>query len=428
MPVRRPRDSPPPVSEVLTRRPGWPDEDLVPAARRAADIDWAWPGRQQWTEQAPSDTARAGRREHDQDAPRRVRGGPVWPGGTSAGPTRSGHDRHGSACPRRTGSRSTDPGADEPVWPTEEPPASEEEHRVALPRARQAIPPPRKSISTDMGGAAPTGRARNDAVLHALPDTQATGLRKFDLGNVPASVTPPRSWRRAAWFAVGTSAAVVLGLAFAAAELIGRPVSDNTVIDALPEYPTGPITLEKLPDNKPVTEAPLSGKPAPSSHGRSPAAGPGPASQRVPPPQDVVPVDTTAGAAPDVHTDAGPPSNTTLSGPTRTTVGPAPITPTDPQAMGDRTEAYFRLVTDNPEAAHAMTAGGMAAEGVEGIRARYGNVRRIEVQDIVIDRNLAITTSTVRIVRADGSETVEHRRLTYTWGGNPKITDDSVAQ
>jgi hypothetical protein len=433
VPMRRPSDSVQPVSEVLTRRPGWPEESLIPAARRAADIEWAWPGQQQWRpEQAPVETPRPGC--GDQEAPEQVRG-LVWPGGTSAGPARSGRETPGSAAPRRTtsavGSRSTDSGAGEPVWPAEEPPASEEDRPVpaALPRARQATPPKRKSISTDMGGGAVrVGRARNEAVHYALPDTQVTGLRKFDLGNVPASVTPPRSWRRAAWFAVGTSAAVVLGLAVAAAELIGRPVSDNTIIDALPEYPTGPITFEKLPDSTPLTNAPLSGKPTPESHGRSPAAGPGPASQQVPLPRDMVPVGTTPGATPEVQNDNGPPGITTLNGPTRTTVGPAPITPTDPQAMGDRTEEYFRMVTTNPEAAHAMTTGGMAVEGVEGIRARYGNVRRIEVRDIVIDRNLAITTSTVRVVRADGSETVERRRLTFTWGGNPKITDDSAAQ
>ncbi len=68
-------------------------------------------------------------------------------------------------------------------------------------------------VSADMVlDTVPLGGAR----VYALPEAPATGLRKFDLGNVPASVTPPRSWRRAAWFAVGTSAAVVLGLTVAA--------------------------------------------------------------------------------------------------------------------------------------------------------------------------------------------------------------------
>jgi len=102
--------------------------------------------------------------------------------------------------------------------------------------------------------------------------------------------------------------------------------------------------------------------------------------------------------------------------------------PTDPQAMGDRTEQYFELVTTDPAAAHEMTTGGMAREGQEGIEARYGNVRRVEVQDITIDRDQAITTSTVKIVREDGTTTIEHRQLTFTWGGDPKITDDMTTQ
>ncbi|MCA1655277.1 MAG: hypothetical protein LC635_02215, partial [Pseudonocardiaceae bacterium] len=121
----------------------------------------------------------------------------------------------------------------------------------------------RRTISSDMVlDTVPMGRVRHrrldtgplsSAIVYALPDT-ASGLRKFDLGTVPASVTPPRSWRRAAWFAVGTSAAVVLGLAVASAELMGRPV-EGPMIDALPAYPTGPLTLEKLPNQQTTTDS-----------------------------------------------------------------------------------------------------------------------------------------------------------------------------
>jgi len=107
-------------------------------------------------------------------------------------------------------------------------------------------------------------------------------------------------------------------------------------------------------------------------------------------------------------------------------VGPAPVTPTNPQRMGDVTEAYYAMVTDNPEAAHELTTGGMAREGAEGIEARYAGVERVEVQDITIDRNQAITTSTVKLVHEDGTETIEQRQLTFTWGGDPKITDEAT--
>jgi hypothetical protein len=294
--------------------------------------------------------------------------------------------------------------------------------------------PQRRTVSADMVlDTVPMGRVRHrrsdsgplsSAIVYALPDTSPRGLRTFDLGTVPASVTPPRSWRRAAWFAVGTSAAVVLGLAVASAELMGRPV-DGSFIDALPAYPSGPMTLEKLPNQQTTTDAPTSGH---TSKGRPPSSGSRPA----PTGQSVPPRDTVAGNTSDPETggsaddDAITTAATTPVEPTRVTVGEAPVTPTNPQAMGDRTEEYFKLVTSDPAAAHAMTTGGMAREGTEGIEARYGDVERVEVQDVTIDRGQGVTTSTVKVVHEDGTETIEKRTLTFTWGADPKITDDTV--
>src|SRR3954447_24713372 len=48
--------------------------------------------------------------------------------------------------------------------------------------------------------------------IDPLLDTDPVGLRKFDIGTVPASVTPPRTWRRAAWFSVGSSVAALVAL------------------------------------------------------------------------------------------------------------------------------------------------------------------------------------------------------------------------
>lgn len=258
--------------------------------------------------------------------------------------------------------------------------------------------------------------AAADAVVYALPESVPTGLRKFDLGTVPASVTPPRSWRRAAWFAVGTSTLVISGLAAAAVGLMSAP-APSSQIDALPAYPTEQIQIDQLP-----AEASSSAAEAAASSAREKSE------------QSTTLADTAIGtsAAPEPGTspsEPGTPSGETTSpvAPMRSTVGETPVTPTNPQAMGDRTEAFYELVTENPQAAHEMTAGGMRAEGAEGIEARYGGVERIEVQEIVIDRSQAITTSTVKIVHADGTETVETRRLTFTWGGDPKISDESAS-
>jgi hypothetical protein len=299
--------------------------------------------------------------------------------------------------------------------------------------ARHAVDPAhpkRRTISADMVlDTVPMGRVRHrradalsSAIVYALPDTPPSGLRKFDLGTVPASVTPPRSWRRAAWFAVGTSAAVVLGLAVASAELMGRPV-DGSYIDALPAYPSGPMTLAKLP-NQQTTVTPGTSH---TNKRRPPASQSRPVSTaQSDPPRDTVMGNTTDSQSGTSVSSEGGSTTTTPAEPTRMTVGEAPVTPTDPQAMGDRTEEYFKLVTSDPAAAHAMTTGGMAREGEEGIAARYGGAERVEVQDITIDRGQGVTTSTVKVIHEDGSETIEERRLTFTWGDDPKITEDTV--
>jgi hypothetical protein len=271
----------------------------------------------------------------------------------------------------------------------------------------------------------------SSAVVFALPETPATGLRTFDLGTVPASVTPPRSWRRAAWFAVGTSAAVVLGLAVATTEFMGRPVDDGAMIDALPAYPTGPLTLAELPADDETTSDTTSTDRPTTSRTPSTSAKPSSSSDATEnPPRDTV-IGGTSGdetvsptEPPSEDTTAPPP--TAAAEPLRTTVGPAPVTPTDPQKMGDRTEQYFALVTTDPAAAHELTTGGMAREGETGIEARYGEVERIEVQDITIDRNKAVTTSRVKVIRKDGTATFEERQLTFTWGGDPKIAADAT--
>jgi hypothetical protein len=267
------------------------------------------------------------------------------------------------------------------------------------------------------------------AVAYALPDTDTPprGLRKFDLGSVPASVTPPRSWRRAAWFAVGTSAAVVCGLAAVAVRFVGSPAAPDT-IDALPAFPTQ--QLGDLPVDQTATAAETS-RSRPTS--RTPGAGPDTTRRTGGAPRP----DSSGDSAPGSPEQDGTMGTTGTTGtpgtasgneagsPSRTTVGPAPVTPTNPAAMGDRTEQYFALVTEDPQAANDLCTGGMAREGADGIVARYAGVARVEVQDITIDRNQAVTTSTVRIVREDGTATVEERQLTFTWGGDPKISDDA---
>lgn len=260
-----------------------------------------------------------------------------------------------------------------------------------------------------------------DAVANAYPQTPPTGLRKFDLGSIPASVTPPRTWRRAAAFAVVTSVAVVLGLMVAAIALVGPPRSGEQ-IEALPGYPTQPLLLTELPnaggENAPATTT--TSQPATSTTTRRADRTPRRPAKPAGSPQAPAP----GAAAPDGAAPAPGPGS-----PTRTTLPAAPVRPptTDAEKMGDNTELYFHQVTENPQAAVAMTTGPMRSEGEEGIEQRYGDVERIEVERITIDPNWSTTRSTLKIVKKDGTVITEERQLTFSYGADPKISSDGAA-
>ncbi|MGB3440279.1 MAG: hypothetical protein WBA97_16150 [Actinophytocola sp.] len=336
---------------------------------------------------------------------------------------------------------------DQPVWPVDPPQEPETTDAPAWPPSREpayamaaaernATPPDMLADTVPMAWYdEPEAGSPSGAMTYPLTESPLTGLGTFDLGTVPASVTPPRSWRKAAWFAVGTSAAVALGLTVATSELMGRPVDDGRLIDALPGYPSGPLTLSQLPHD---AGTPSSGRP---DDGGAPTSHRGPSTTVATPPssQDDPPRDTVTGRTsdeesvvptepPSKDTTAAPPTTSAAAttAPTRTTVGPPPVLLADPQQMGDATEEYFELVTIDPAAALAMATGGLAREGEEGIEARYGRVERVEVQDITIDRDQAFTTSRVEVVHENGARTVEQRRLKFTWGDDPKITEDTI--
>jgi hypothetical protein len=262
----------------------------------------------------------------------------------------------------------------------------------------------------------------------AWSDPAATGLRTFNLGTIPASVTPPRTWRRAAAFAVGTAVLVVVGLSVATYTLMGNPRRGTTI--GLPGQPSQNLIIRDLPGDGGTTNPP---RPSPTPTASRPPA----TTSRQPATQTRAgtprPADADAAVRPDPA--PGPNQPQTLAGrpagptpPARSTVSADPTPVSDPQKMGDRTELYYAQVTSNPAAACALTAGPMRAEGPEGIEARYADVQRVEVKDITIDPSWSFTRSTLVIVHRDGRTTTEHRELTFSHGSDPKITsDDAVA-
>lgn len=258
-----------------------------------------------------------------------------------------------------------------------------------------------------------------------------SGLGTFNLGTIPASVTPPRSWRRAAWFAIFTAVTVMVGLMFASVALITRPVDRVEMIDSLPGYGSRSLRIVELPDQRTDRRAAQRG----SSSRSSTSSTTSPTSSSGPPEQaDSEAAPTTGGTPSTTQTPSGmpsepgeaPPSTTTSQPePSRTTVV-APVRPgrTNPDAMGDRTVRYFSLVAEEPAAAHQMTSGDLRDEGTGGIEARYGDVRSIEVREVTIDPTWSTTRSRLTIVYEDGTVITEERELTFSYGDDPKISQD----
>ncbi|MGW5053189.1 hypothetical protein [Actinokineospora sp. NPDC004072] len=252
-------------------------------------------------------------------------------------------------------------------------------------------------------------------VVDQFPELPVAGLAKFNLGSIPASVTPPRSTRRAAWFAVTSSALVLLGLMYAAASLVTAPRRPD-VVDALPGLPTVP---------QPYLEA---GPTATTAADPTPRSAPPTTTPRRT-------TTTTARPAPHPTTLAEPapvPSTAPAPAPTRpiriTLSTPVLVGPTtDVEALGDQTEAYYRQVTEDPGAAYAMTAGPLHQEGPESIERRYAGIERVEVKSMTIDANRATTRSELVVVHEDGTVSTMERELTFTYGADPKISADSAA-
>ncbi|GLZ42052.1 hypothetical protein [Actinokineospora sp. NBRC 105648] len=276
------------------------------------------------------------------------------------------------------------------------------------------------------------GRPRSDddtdvlPVIGTGPDGPATGLAKFDLGTIPASVTPPSSWRRAAWFAVTAAVMVVVGLTYAAVTLMSGPRRPD-VIEALPGLPSG----LPLPFTDVAPERTVAPPPAPESSARAVTA-----TTTTPPPEALTAASEppgTARAEEPGPTSESPSSEQTSEDPvarskpstaTRSTVVTPMlvVVPNDATAMGDRTEAYYRAVTHDPDAAYALTSGQLRRGGQDQIAQRYAEVDRVEVQQLVIDPARARTRAVLRVVGKDGSVTTETRELTFSHGADPRIT------
>ncbi|MBE1467296.1 hypothetical protein [Kibdelosporangium phytohabitans] len=276
------------------------------------------------------------------------------------------------------------------------------------------------SWTPQVAHAHPPAHARPDLVPPpTVAETTVPGLRKFDLGGIPASVTPPRSWRRAAFFAVSASLAVVFGLAFAAAALVGKPKNTDT-IDALPALPSAPALFDVTPE----TSAQPPQKPTTTRVSERSTAAPVPTQSHR---------GTTGGGggsstlSTSVQASAMPPSSfsSLLAGPpVRETTPKRAFASNDPKQIGDRTEAFYKQVTEDPAAAYQMTTGEMRGQGEQAFRQRYADIESVQVRRIGIDPNQGTTVSEVKVTKKDGSTFTERRRLKFTSGRDPRISSE----
>jgi hypothetical protein len=240
-------------------------------------------------------------------------------------------------------------------------------------------------------------------------DTDAMGLRKFNIGLVPASVTPPRTWKRAAWFAVLSSAGVLVGLAIAAAKLVGPNGPVERI--GMPGYPTD---MPLLTDFGTTTTAP----PATSAPGRRLG--------------DAVPNGLIAGAVDHAHTPAaGSPSTVLTPGPSASphvTIVPVDARPlVDGEAIATSTERFYEQMAANANTTFAIISESFRSNGESLLERRFADVSLIEVTEISVDPARAITVSTLQVTRKDGSTSTEKRELVFTTGGVPLIYDERPA-
>ncbi|WP_447004435.1 hypothetical protein ACRAKI_33220 [Saccharothrix isguenensis] len=261
-------------------------------------------------------------------------------------------------------------------------------------------------------------------------DTDAVGLGKFNIGMVPASVTPPRTWKRAAWFAVLSSAGVLVGLAIVAVKLVGSTGPVERI--GMPGYPTDVPLLTGFATPSPpphVTPAP----------GREPAALAAREDLRLPAgnrtsadgsPADRTPADRTradrtrADRTPADHATGTSGTSGTSASPHVTTV-PADAQPVvDAAAIASSTELFYEEVAHDSESALALVSDSFRPNGGAVLQQRFAGVSSIEVVEISVDPVRGITVSTLLMTHDDGTTTTEKRRLVFTTTTGVPLIDD----
>lgn len=246
-------------------------------------------------------------------------------------------------------------------------------------------------------------------VRDPLVDTDPVGLRKFDIGTVPASVTPPRTWKKAAWFSVGSSAAVLIGLLVVAAFMVG-PSRLRTQIESFPgqawQVPLPTTTASTPRHGLPGEPSSVAARTDTTGNGTRPGAGPSA-------------VISTGGAS---HLPTAVPTGT-FTPPITTVSNPAgPVV--DPTKIAQQTQHFFAAINNNVTEAYGLTSGALKADGEAALQKRYADAASVQLKGITVDPGKALTINTVLITKKDGSTVTEQHVLKFSADDLPLITDD----
>ncbi|MDT7724406.1 MAG: hypothetical protein QOI21_982 [Actinomycetota bacterium] len=261
------------------------------------------------------------------------------------------------------------------------------------------------------------------------------GLGTFDLGSVPASVTPPKTWRKAAWFASLSSGGVVVALLFAGSFMVGSPNLDQAS-QAWTGYSGGQPLMNG--EQETDSSSPQNGGAAVKPTGES---RPGQPLSDINQPVNGVTHGTSGDSAPGGPGVPSEPS-TTRSGATGTNAPAATPTPQKPpvtpapmqsqpprflpqknaQEMGEMSQAFLNTVPENPAAAAELTTGQLREQGPQALAQGYSDVAYFEVKNVYIDQDEGYTINTVEVTHDDGTKSVERRTLTF--GDDNKIAND----
>ncbi|XVV03188.1 hypothetical protein ACQPW3_38605 [Actinosynnema sp. CA-248983] len=237
-------------------------------------------------------------------------------------------------------------------------------------------------------------------------DRELFGLGNFNIGLVPASVTPPRTWKRAAWFAVLSSAGVLVGLVVAAIKLVGAGTPTDRL--GMPGYPT----------SAPIVTGFGTSTPSPTAN---------PPERRERPEALVAPERTPEAPGTAVSgTSVTPTSSAPDTAPTVTTVPGAGKPVVDTTDVARRTERFYEQAVANAATALEMVTDTFEADVKALLKGHFSGVSLIEVTEISVDPARGVTVSTLHVKNKDGSTTTEKRQLGFTTNGDPLINAERL--